>query len=332
MHRGLFFSLALCAAIAQGAPDTSAKSASASEEYLLLQRNTVNEAEAFQTLWVKVSSRGAEVLGSFPQMLIAWGGTLYALDEVTAEYQAFDCEDLFSGDGFDPENPGNIEAQAYDYQRAVLQDVLSKDPKPSWISQAAPFDPKKGSPIDNAGSFSTVATLQGLAGPYLSFASCDDVYFCGAHGAAVCEGFTFNLETQKAVPMKDEKLFRKPTPKELAALKWDTKDPSPIAAEDGNIAIWRSQYGASGLELSLLITRDTAYAMSSGEWSSYTTTALFPQKRIPKAFAPYKALPKGLAQFASSGQSKLIGFSKIQKSEAVDRYLSAHAKPAKPVK
>ena len=77
------------------------------------------------------------------------------------------------------------------------------------------------------------------------------------------------------------------------------------------------------------MTHETSYAASSPEWSSETTTAEFPQKTLPKDFVAYKDLPKGLEKFASTDQEKLVGFSRIQKSEAISRYLSDHAKPAK---
>ncbi len=332
MKCSLILALSFLGMAAQGSPVQAQEKEAEPEEFLLLQSIGQGEQMRNRTLWVKTSPKGAEVLGEFDHPLMAAGKTLYALQLETAHYQTYDREDLSSGSDEDGKPAKPITLKDHSYQRAFLKDVTAKNAA-IWSSPVARFNTEPdAAPDDRCGEYLPQTTVSGFAGPYLSLELCEYADYCGVHGSVICRGVFFNLESGKAIELNDIKQFTMPTPNEQKSLKWTSNAEPLTEGEKDTPEIWRSQYGANGLEVSLLLSHSTDYAESGLEWSSYTSSAVFPQKQIPKDLAPYKDLPKALAQFASSEQTKLIGFSKIQKSEAVDRYLSAHAKPAKPVK
>ncbi len=328
MKRSLILALSFLGMAAQGSPVQAQKKDADPEEFLLLQRIVQNDGVRDRTLWVKASPKGAEVLGAFDHPLMAAGETLYALLPEAAQYQSYDCEDVYDGldEAGKPKKP--IALKEHSYRRAILKDVIAKDAEPIWSSPVAPFNPQATEVTDRCGHYSPKTTVSGFAGPYLSLQLCEDLDRCGAHGAVNCQGLSFNLESGKAIDLNDIKQFSLPNSKEQKALKWALNAEPLTEGEEITPEIWRSQYGAKGLEVSLLMTCTTDYFSSSPEWSSYSTSAVFMQKQIPKDFAPYQALPKGLAEFAKSKEAKLIGFSKAPKSEAAQQYLKAHAQPA----
>ena len=329
MNCKLFLALAIAASAAQAQAQVPAKAAAEGDEYLLLQNKKLNDHVEQRTLWVKVTPQGAQVLGEFVNPLIASGEKLYALGQVLSEYQAFDCEDAQMANGTADPKSVRLHATASKYTRTDLQDVAGKDTKPIWISPAASFDLNAEDRLDGAGSFDNSGMITGLAGPYVSIVSCDNLFSCGPHGSVTCESHTFDLAKGTELDVKAPGFFTLPNAKEKKALKWMFGEHVPITDGQAEYANWESQYGASGLEVSLLMTHETIYAASSPDWSSDYTTALFPQKQIPKAFAPYKDLPKGLEKFASSKGVTLIGFSKLQHTAAIDQFLKEHVKPAK---
>ncbi len=328
MKCSLILALSFLGMAAQGSPVQAQEKEAEPEEYLLLQRISQGEQKRDRTLWVKTSPKGVEISGEFDHPLMAAGKTLYALQSETAQYKSYDRDVLIVGVDDDGNLTKPYPLDDHSYQRAFLKDVSAKNAA-IWSSPAAPFstDPK-AKPEERCGEYSSRTTVSGFAGPYLSLQLCENVDLCGAHGAVNCQGLFFNLESGKAIDLNDIKQFSLPNPKEQKALKWALNAEPLTEGEEITPEIWRSQYGAKGLEVSLLMTCTTDYFSSSPEWSSYSTSAVFMQKQIPKDLAPYKALPKGLARFAKSKEAKLIGFSKAPKSEAAQQYLKAHAKPA----
>ncbi len=332
MKRSLILALSFLGMAAQGSPVQAQEKEAEPEEYLLLQSIGQGEQMRNRTLWVKTSPKGAEVLGEFDHPLMAAGKTLYALQSETAQYKSYDRDVLIVG----VDDDGNLKKpyplDDHSYQRAFLKDVSAKNAA-IWSSPAAPFstDPK-AKPEERCGEYSSRTTVSGFAGPYLSLQLCEKEDHCNPDILFNCRGVFFNLESGKAIELNGIKQFAIPTPKELNNLDWRDKADPIEKGEEITPEIWRSHYGAKGLEVTLLLSRSAMEMESDAEWSLWKATTEFPQKQLPKDLAQYKDLPKALAQFASSGQAKLIGFSKVQKSEAVDRYLNVHVKPAKPVK
>ena len=329
MYRKLLFTLALAASAAQAQAQAPANAAADGDEYLLFQTKDDGGVYSHRTLWVKVSAQGAQVLGEFADPMVAAGDKIFAVEQVASEYKSYDCDKALEASNAEDPKSVKLEAITTKYTRTALRDVTTPGAKAIWTSPAAKFNLQAEDPMDGCGSFENSGAFSAIAGPYVSLVSCDNAFLGGPHGSVTCESHTFDLTKGTERNVKSDGTFTMPTDAEKKALKWMFGDTDPITDGKAQYANWISKYGASGLEVSLLMIHETSYAASSPEWSSEYTTAFFPQKKLPKDFAPYKDLPKGLEKFASTNNQTLIGFSKIQKTDAVSRYLSAHAKPAK---
>lgn len=257
------------------------------------------------TVWL---SAAGSVLAEREGLFFAAGERLWQWTTIEVAGKTCDCECFEAAGG-----------------AACEQDTTSKVDQLSEVGGGATVALSEGGATggcdEGMGESDCHAVPVGAVGPYLFVADSCHLYFCGAaHGETGWSFRVWDLTSGKQVDLH--------TADELAAIA-RTEQPIAVAqftarVEDDGDDVWdadkaaltmaRPRWGGAELALDLQFTAGTSYAMSDGEWDSYTTSTTVPASRLPELLAGFATIPAPVRDHlmkAELGESAAAGWSAV---------------------
>jgi hypothetical protein len=258
------------------------------------------------THWIRGNGAGGKVIASRAGVVLSLAIGVVEIEAREVAQPTCDCAAEPSADAGPEDCPAAVDDGA---QGTVLVAVRRPSGEELPVTEA-PIAADESGPLYEALEFGS--NVAASMGPYLFVRTDSRIFGCGAaHESWSADSQVFDLAAGETVELlSPEERARVLGREQAAAFKLFAGDTLVDAARPEDLALTMISpviLPGAGIGLRYQFTASSSFAASDGTWGAYTRSVDVPATELPRAIAPFAAIPSALRRLPLPKDAVAIG-------------------------